>query len=188
MKTGWENPAHLVSTVSSQLLAGAPVLAGIYLTFVDLFLAEPASVARATSAGEIIDTINTDPTIATVIGHTVVDVLLASWSSEALGAGTGEGVQTVPTDSPIEAWVGGAVVDVFLTVRPSKSINTGTAITIDTVHTDPTVLAGIWGTFVYICLTELASVTCGENYIRNITSLLLVLDYLLLLLLWSVSR
>ena len=110
-----------------------------------------------------------------MVGHTVVDILLASGASEALGAGTGEGVETVPADSPVETWVGGAVVDVFLTVRPGKSINTGTAITIDTVHTDPTVLAGIGGTFVDICLAILASVTCGENYVRNITSLLLVL-------------
>ena len=77
---------HLVSSVAAQLLTGSPVLAGIYLTFVDLFLAEPASVARATSAGEIIDAINTNTTIAAVVGHTVVDVLLASRASEALGA------------------------------------------------------------------------------------------------------
>ena len=99
-----------------------------------------------------------------MVGHTVVDVLLASGASEALGAGAGEGVEAVPADSSVEAGVGGTVVDVFLAVNPSKSINTGTAIAIDTVHTDATVLAGIGGTFVYICLTELASVTCGENY------------------------
>ena len=103
-----------------------------------------------------------------MVGHTVVDVLLASGASEALGAGTGEGVQAVSADTSVETWVGGTVVDVLLTVRPGKSINTGTAIAIDTVHTDATVLTGIGGTFVYICLTELASVTCGENYILEI--------------------
>ena len=103
-----------------------------------------------------------------MVGHTVVDVLLASRASEALGAGTGEGVKAVPTDSSVEAGVRGAVVDVFLAVNSGKSINTGTAITIDTVHADSTVLTGIGGTFVYICLAELASVTCGENYILEI--------------------
>ena len=92
MKAEGENSTDLVSPVASQLLTGTTVLAGINLTFVDLFLAEPASIAGPTSAGEIIDAINTNTSIATVIGHTVVDVLLTSRACEALGAGTGEGV------------------------------------------------------------------------------------------------
>ena len=52
----------------------------IDVTFVDLVLAESAGIARATSAGEIIDAINTNTTIPAVIGHAEVDVVLASAS------------------------------------------------------------------------------------------------------------
>ena len=71
--------SHLVSTVTS-FLASATVLTRVYLTFVDLFLAESAGIARTTSAGEIIDAINTNTTIPAVIGHAEVDVVLASAS------------------------------------------------------------------------------------------------------------
>ena len=79
MNTKQKQMSHLVSTVTS-FLASATVLTRVYLAFVDLFLAKSAGIARATSAGEIIDAINTNTTIPAVIGHAEVDVVLASAS------------------------------------------------------------------------------------------------------------
>jgi len=132
----------LIPVSISELLTGAPVLARVDLTLVNLPVTESASIARVAAAGEVIDTVDTD-TIEAVVARTVVDVPLAPVPREAFGAVTGEGAAVIMTHSPIITGVGSTVINVDLAVGATEPVDTGAVVGIDPVSADPVIPAGV---------------------------------------------
>lgn len=140
------------------VLAGAPVLTGLTLAFVDVGLAQAAGVARPAVAGERGQTVLTGP-VVTGVRVALVYVRFAVKTSVAFCAFACVLVGSVCTFGPILARCAGTLIDVHLAQAPRESYGAFAAEGVNPVNALPIVQAGHVGALVHINLAEHAIVS-----------------------------
>ena len=126
-------------------------------------LADAATVARQTDAGEGVVAVLAEAAVKARIGITLVDFLRAVFACESRRAGAGEVVHSIGAGSTVCTRGVLAVVVVLFAVPPNEPVLTDTLVVVDELEADPIVLAGSIDAVVDDMLTVPSLETVGAH-------------------------